>query len=70
MEELAAAFPGIRVLADDFLVVGQAIVVPKGNRTRLEQVNRFVAEMRTSGFVKASIARAKLAGVQVAPAAN
>ncbi|MBF8300809.1 MAG: hypothetical protein HW394_1179 [Acidobacteria bacterium] len=65
MEELARDFPTIRVLADSFLNVGQAIVVAKGDRTRLAEVNRFLAEMRTSGFVKASIDRAKLQGVEV-----
>ena len=35
-----AAFPGIRVLSDNFMVVGQAIAVPKGNRARLAEVNR------------------------------
>ncbi len=70
MEELARDFPTIRVLADSFLNVGQAIVVTKGDRTRLAEVNRFLAEMRASGFVKASIDRAKLQGVEVAPAAN
>jgi len=68
MVELARDFPAIRVLPDDFLVVGQAIVVAKGNRTRLDEVNRFLAGMRTSGFVKASIDRANLLGVEVAPA--
>lgn len=65
MEELARDFPAIRVLSDSFLNVGQAIVVAKGNGTRLVEVNRFLAEMRASGFVKASIDRAKLSGVEV-----
>jgi polar amino acid transport system substrate-binding protein len=68
MKELAREFPTIRVLPGDFLVVGQAIVVAKGNRTRLDEVNRFLAEVRASGFVKASIDRADLPGVEVAPA--
>jgi len=68
MEELARDFPAIRVLPDNFLVVGQAIVVAKGNRTRLDEVNRFLAGVRASGFVKASIDRANLLGVEVAPA--
>jgi polar amino acid transport system substrate-binding protein len=68
MEELAAAFPGIRVLADNFMVVGQAIAVPKGNRARMAEVNRLVAEARASGFVKASIDRANIPGTEVAPA--
>jgi polar amino acid transport system substrate-binding protein len=68
MEELAAQFPAIRVLADDFMVVGQAFAVPKGNRARLAEVNRLVAEARASGVVKASIDRANIPGTAVAPA--
>jgi len=68
MEELAREFPAIRVLPGDFLIVGQAIVVAKGNRPRLDEINRFLAEVRASGFVKASIDRANLPGVEVAPA--
>jgi polar amino acid transport system substrate-binding protein len=70
MEELAAAFPGIRVLSDNFMSVGQAFAVPKGNRARLAEVNRLLSEVRASGFVKASIDRANIPGVEVAPAPN
>ena len=68
MEELAQAFPGIRVLSDDFMIVGQAIAVPKGHRARLAEVNRLLSEVRASGFVKASIERANIPGVAAAPA--
>ena len=68
MEELAAGFPGIRVLSDDFMVVGQAIAVPKGNRARMAEVNRLLSEARDSGFVKASIDRSNIPGAVVAPA--
>src|SRR5687768_2641918 len=68
MAELAAQFPAVRVLADDFMVVGQAFAVPKGNRARLAEVNRLVAEARASGVVKASIDRANIPGTAVAPA--
>ena len=61
----------LRVLPDNFLMIGQAIVVEKGRRRRsLDEVNRFIAEVRASGFVKSSLERAKLAGVEVAPAAK
>ena len=66
MEEAAHAAPGVRVLADNFLLIGQAIVVPKGDRQRLDDVNKFVAEIRASRFVADSIARAKLTGVEPA----
>jgi polar amino acid transport system substrate-binding protein len=67
MEELARDFPAIRVLDDNFLVVGQAIVVAHGNRARLDEVNAFLADVRASGFVQASIDRANIPGVDVAP---
>jgi hypothetical protein len=49
------------------MVTLQAIVVPRGNRTRLAEVNRFLADVRASGFVKASLDRANIVGVSVAP---
>jgi polar amino acid transport system substrate-binding protein len=67
MEELAREVPGLRVLADDYMVTSQAIVVPKGNASRLAEINRFLADVRASGFVKASLDRANVAGVKVAP---
>lgn len=67
MEELVRDVPGLRVLPDDYMVTSQAIVVTKGNTARLAEINRFLADMRRSGFVKASLARANVAGVTVAP---
>ena len=67
MEELVRDVPGLRVLADDYMVTGQAIVVPKGNTARRTAVNRFLADMRKSGFVKRSIDTGKVAGVKVSP---
>ena len=66
MEELARAFPEVRVLSDNFTVLGQAIAVAKGQRARLDSVNRFIAEALASGLVKASIDRASLPGVEAA----
>ena len=67
MEELARDVPGLRVLPDDFMVTSQAIVVPKGNTARLAEINRFLADVRGSGFVKTSLDKANVAGVRVAP---
>ncbi len=67
MEDLARTSPKLRVLPDNFLVVGQAIVVNKGESARVEELNRFLAEVRASGFVKSSLDRAGVAGVEVAP---
>ena len=68
MEDAARTSPQVRVLADSFLDIGQAIVVDKGQTARLAEINRFLADVRASGFVKASVDRAKLGGVEVAPA--
>ena len=67
MEEMVREVPGLRVLADDFTATLQAIVVAKGKRPQLDAVNRFLSEVRASGFVKTSLAKADLAGVTVAP---
>ena len=67
MEEMVREVPGVRVLPDDYMVTSQAIVVPKGNAARLAEINRFLADVRGSGFVKTSLDRAKVAGVKVAP---
>ena len=67
MEEVAREVPGLRVLPDDYMVMSQAIVVPKGNAARLAEINRFLAEVRAAGFVRASLDRANVAGVNVAP---
>jgi len=58
----------LRALPDHFSEVLQSFIVAKGDRGKLEQIKAFVDEMRASGFVKDSIQRAKLLGVDVAPA--
>jgi polar amino acid transport system substrate-binding protein len=67
MEAVAARSPKLRVLSDNFLLLGQAIVIEKGDRARLEMLNRFVGDVRGSGFVKASLERGQIAGAEVAP---
>lgn len=67
MEELVRDVPGLRVLPDDYMVTLQAIVVPKGKAAQLAEVNRFLADVRKSGFVLSSLNKAKVAGVKVAP---
>ena len=67
MEEAAASTSAqVRVLADDFFRVGQAIVVPKGDASRLADVQKFLADIRATDFVKASITRAGLSRVATA----
>ena len=68
MEELARVSPQVRVLPDNFQTIGQAIVVQKGNSSGLRELGRFLDDVLASGFVKSSIERAGVAGVEPAAA--
>ncbi|MFL4977099.1 MAG: transporter substrate-binding domain-containing protein [Xanthobacteraceae bacterium] len=66
LSELVARTPGLRLLPDNFYAVEQSIIVAKGN-PGLPRIDRFLDEARASGLIAAAIARAGLAGVDVAP---
>ena len=67
MQEVARTSPAVRVLGDNFFMIGQALVVDKGQAAKLAELNRFIADVRRSGLVSASIDRAGLTGnVEVA----
>jgi polar amino acid transport system substrate-binding protein len=63
----SAPFLNVRVLADNFFAVQQAMIVNKGDPARLAYLNRFIDALRASGFLQAAIDRANLHGVEVAP---
>ena len=65
----AASHSGLRALPDSFLDVEQSFVVEKGAVAKIEAIEKFAAEVRASGFIKASIERAKLKGAGVPPEA-
>lgn len=65
--EAAARLPNVRVLPDNFFAVEQSIAIGKGDAARLDILNRLIEDLRASGFLKAAIDRAQLAGVDVAP---
>lgn len=67
MEDVAAGDTRVRVVQDNFSVVPQALVVRKGEAALLAAMNQFVADVVASGFVQASLQRAKLSGVEVPP---
>jgi len=56
----------LRALPDSFFEVDQAFIVRKGDRAKLDAIEKFVSEVRASEFIKSSIERAKLTGVDVA----
>jgi polar amino acid transport system substrate-binding protein len=66
-EAAAAKFATLRVLKDNFSSVGQSIVVAKGETPKLAHLKRLLNAAIASGRVQASLDRAKLVGVGVAP---
>jgi polar amino acid transport system substrate-binding protein len=68
--EAATQYPSLRVAQDNFTVLEQNIVVEKGDTVRLEIINKFLNDVRATSFVKDSLARAKLVGVEPAPNKN
>ena len=66
LEAEAASASRLRALGDSFLDVDQCFVVAKGGRAKLEAIDRFMADIQASGFMKSSIDRAGLTGVRPA----
>ncbi|MEQ1580148.1 MAG: transporter substrate-binding domain-containing protein [Steroidobacteraceae bacterium] len=58
--ELDKASAELRALPDSFLEVVQEFVVRKGDQPKRAALDKFAADMRASGFVKASLAKAGL----------
>ena len=67
LSEMAARFPNLRVLPDNFFAVEQAIIVAKGNAAGAGSLNQFIDSVRASGFLKTTLDAARLSGVEVAP---
>ncbi|MBE7200463.1 MAG: ABC transporter substrate-binding protein [Parafilimonas terrae] len=57
----------VRVLPGRFMVIEQAMAVPRGREAALAYVSRFVEEMKASGFVAAALARSGQHDAAVAP---
>jgi len=65
LDAQAASNSKLRALADSFLEVDQCFVVPKGDGHKFAPIEGFMVDARASGFVKESIERAGLTGVDV-----
>jgi polar amino acid transport system substrate-binding protein len=68
LTELAEHNPGYRLLPDNFYGVEQSVIVPKGNKALLDEVNAVLDEARRSGLIAQAIERSGLIGLDVAPA--
>ncbi|SIO70630.1 amino acid ABC transporter substrate-binding protein, PAAT family [Burkholderia sp. GAS332] len=67
LEKDAAQAGGLRILDQRFMVIRQAMGVPKSKGDEAAAyLSRFVEDMKASGFVKASLERHHIAGAAVA----
>jgi polar amino acid transport system substrate-binding protein len=67
LSEVVAQTPNMRLVAGSVLPVQQSIVTAKENAAGLSFLNEFIDDIRASGFLRDSIERANLAGVEAAP---
>ena len=67
LTNLMTEIPGLRLLPGSLFGVPQTIVVGKGKAEALAAINRFLDEMRASGFIARAIAASGIAGIEVAP---
>lgn len=58
---------GVRLLPGRFMVINQAMGVPKGKRAAQGWLSSFIEEMKASGFVAAALQRHGIEGALVAP---
>jgi polar amino acid transport system substrate-binding protein len=66
----AARIPGLRLLPGRFMVIQQAMGLPKGRGAEATQwLAAFVEEAKASGFVADALKRHRIEGASVAPAA-
>lgn len=68
LTNMAAEMPGYRLLPDNIFDVPQTIILPKDKSQILAEVNRFIDDVRGSGFLAAAIERGHIPGVEIAPA--
>ena len=69
LEADAQRVGGVRLLPGRFMVIEQAMGVPKGRLAARAWLSSFIEEMKASGFVAASLQRHGIQGAAVAPPA-
>jgi polar amino acid transport system substrate-binding protein len=68
LESDARTTPGVRLLPGRFMVIDQAMGLPKTRSAHANQVlSRFVNDMKANGFVAAALKRHQIEGAVVAP---
>ncbi len=66
LESDAKRIPGLRMLDGRFMVINQAMAMPKGRPAGERYLGAFVEEMKASGFVAQALARHRIEGAAVA----
>lgn len=71
LEADAQRLPGLRLLPGRFMLIQQAMGLPKGRgEEAAEALRQYVEEMKARGFVAEALARHGIQGASVAPAAG
>jgi len=67
LEADARRIAGLRLLEGRFMVINQAMGTPRGRNTGAQYLQRFVEQMKVSGFVAQALDRHRIEGAAVAP---
>jgi len=67
LEADAKRVGGVRLLPGRFMVIEQAMAVPKGRAAAQAWLSGFIEEMKSGGFVAAALQRHNIEGAAVAP---
>ena len=70
LEADAKRIPGLRLVEGRFMVIHQAMGVPRGREAGARFLHDFIEKMKASGFVAASLARHHIEGAAIAPAGD
>jgi polar amino acid transport system substrate-binding protein len=70
LEADAKRVGGVRLLPGRFMVIEQAMAVPKGRTSAQTWLSGFIEEMKASGFVSDALRRHRIEGAAVAPASS
>jgi len=67
LEADARRVAGVRLLPGRFMVINQAVAIPRGRDAGAAYLDAFVEEMKASGFVAQSLSRHRIEGASIAP---
>jgi polar amino acid transport system substrate-binding protein len=70
MARFAATNPNVRLIPGRFMVIEQAMAMPKGREAGVRYLRQFVEDMKASGFVAGGLARSGQGDAEVAPPAS